>query len=181
MHLFVIYIGGFAQNSLIEVHDMRFIVANTIEETYAQLRKTWWGKPESLHLDAWGSLNYADGYEVSLVSHKNVLNNPNAQNQQKLYFVNLGGYDSKQFTELHHNVFVVAPDKLTAKIKAKNQVADWEVPHADNNIEVENIVLVEECLNASGWSLELKPSREIKAFKFTCQYTPIAELETEEA
>lgn len=64
MKLFVIYIGGAHEQSLIELHDMRFIVADTIEETYKTLRKSWWGIPSSLHLDAWGVLNYADGQVI---------------------------------------------------------------------------------------------------------------------
>ena len=43
MKLFVIYIGGTHEKSLIELHDMRFVVANTIEETYDALRQSWWG------------------------------------------------------------------------------------------------------------------------------------------
>ena len=37
----------------------------------------------------------------------------------KLFFVNLGGYDPDEFTELHKNVLLVAPDAKTAKAKAK--------------------------------------------------------------
>ncbi len=40
MHLFVIYIGGSHNQSLIELHDMRFIIANNIEETYDELRQS---------------------------------------------------------------------------------------------------------------------------------------------
>lgn len=48
MHLFVIYIGGSHSQSLIELHDMRFVIASTIEETYDALRQSWWGTPISL-------------------------------------------------------------------------------------------------------------------------------------
>lgn len=50
MKLFAIYIGGAHKKSLIELHDMRFVIANTIEETYDTLRQSWWGIPASLHL-----------------------------------------------------------------------------------------------------------------------------------
>lgn len=68
MKLFVIYIGGAHEKSLIELHDMRFVVANTIEETYDTLRQSWWGTPASLHLDAWGVLDYADNQRSNCVS-----------------------------------------------------------------------------------------------------------------
>ncbi len=87
-----------------------FVVAQSIEETYDVLRKTWWGTAESLHLDAWGELVYVMvtiypyGLKVILLRF-----------MKKLYFLNLGGYDSKQFTELHHNVFIIAQDKQAPK------------------------------------------------------------------
>jgi hypothetical protein len=92
---------------------------------------------------------------------------------ENLYFLNLGGYDSKQFTELHHNVFIIAQDKQTAKIKAKAQIQHWEVPHTDSNFEVENIISVGECLERSGYDLVLTKTSNTKPFVFTCRYTPI--------
>lgn len=47
VHLFVIYIGGSHNQSLIELHDMRFVVANNIEDTYSLLRQSWWGFPQA--------------------------------------------------------------------------------------------------------------------------------------
>lgn len=168
MKLFVIYVGGATKTSLIELHDMRFVMAQSIEQTYDALRNTWWGTAESLHLDAWGELIYADGYDIAVQPKAN-----SGLVQEKLYFLNLGGYDSKQFTELHHNVFVIAQDKQTAKLKAKAQIQHWEVPHTDSNFEIENIISVGECLEKSGYDLVLTKTDNPKAFVFTCKYTPI--------
>lgn len=170
MKLFVIYIGGATPTSLIELHDMRFIIAPAIEDTYDILRNTWWGTPQSLHLDAWGELTYADGYDISIQPRGT---HQRETTQEKLYFVNLGGYDSQQFTELHKNIFVVAKDKATAKIKAKAQVQHWEVPHTDNQFEIENIIAVEEHLAHSQYYLKLTQTIHPKPFEFICKYTPI--------
>ncbi len=166
MKLFVIYVGGATKTSLIELHDMRFVIAQTIEETYDFLRNTWWGTPESLHLDAWGELSYVEGYDISIKEYSE-------QAPEKLFFLNLGGYDSKKFTELHHNLFIVAKDKQAAKIKAKKQIQNWEVPHIDNNFEVENIISVSEHLNKSKYNLVLTKTGNSQEFKFICKYTPI--------
>lgn len=56
MKLFLIYIDGAHERSFIELHDIRFIIANKIEDTYDALRSSWWGKPGTLHLDSWGAL-----------------------------------------------------------------------------------------------------------------------------
>ncbi len=169
-NLFVIYIGGSHEKSLIELHDMRLIVANTIEDTYEALKKSWWGTPESLHLDAWGKLNYADGHDIQLN------NTPTLNNQNKLYFVNLGGYDSKQFTELHKNIFVVAENDAEAKLKAVKQVQNWEVPHRDYLFEAEKIINVNEILLDQNIHVHLIPSNIEKPFKFTCKYVPIGRI-----
>ena len=38
--LYMIYIGGYIEGSLIELHDMRFVVASSIEETFPALRSS---------------------------------------------------------------------------------------------------------------------------------------------
>lgn len=168
MNLFVIYIGGSHAQSLIELHDMRFVIADTIEDTYPALRKSWWGTPTSLHLDAWGILKYADGYDIS------ISNQPEKNSIQQLYFINLGGYDHNQFTELHKNVFVVAENEAQAKQKALQQVKNWQSPHRDNLHQVENIVNVSVLFaNQQNHYLHLQETFNEKPFEFTCLYTPI--------
>jgi hypothetical protein len=168
--LFVIYIGGSHEKSLIELHDMRFVVANTIEETYDTLRKSWWGTPSSLHLDAWGMLDYADGYSIQISKLP-----PNEQSN-KLYFVNLGGYDQQQFTELHKNVFIVASDEAQAKQKAVQQISEWESPHRDYLHQVDTLLDLNNLIATDNHYLHLVKDFNAKSFEFTCRYTPIGKL-----
>jgi hypothetical protein len=167
--LFVIYIGGAHEKSLIELHDMRFVVANTIEETYESLRKNWWGTPTSLHLDAWGELNYADGHSIQI---SKMPPTPNEQ-RNKLYFINLGGYDPQQFTELHKNLFVVASDEIQAKQKAVQQINGWESPHRDYLHQVEMLLDLNNLIATDNHYLHLVKDFNTKPFEFTCRYTPI--------
>ena len=62
MKLFAIYIGGEMQGANIEVHDMRFVAAESMSDTYAELRRQWWGIKKSLHVDCWAAIESADGY-----------------------------------------------------------------------------------------------------------------------
>lgn len=169
-NLFVIYIGGTHEKSLIELHDIRFVVADTIEETYESLKKTWWGTPESLHLDAWGILRYADGHNIT-ISHQ-----PITDSKNKLYFVNLGGYDKNQFTELHQNIFVVAENEQQAKLKAVATVQHWETPHRDYLFEAEKMVDVNTLLLDQHIHINLQPTQTHQPFEFTCLYTPIGKI-----
>src|SRR5204862_6601924 len=112
--------------------------------------KQWWGTPESLHLDAWGMLKSVDGYDVILK------NEPANHSDDKLYFVNLGGYDSQQFTELHKNIFVVAKNEIEAKKKAVATVSHWNVPHKDNLYEIDVCVNVNTLLREIGLLIHLQ-------------------------
>lgn len=167
MKLFVIYIGGSHDQSLIELHYMRFVIADKIENTYPSLKKSWWGRPESLHLDAWGELHYADGYAIELDT------TPPKDPSLKLYFVNLGGYDTTQFTELHKNIFVVASSDAEAKAKAVAQIQDWHSPHRDYQYELENLVDVSQLANGQKFYVHLRPSEQEERFEFVTKYTPI--------
>lgn len=170
MYLFVIYIGGSHSQSLIELHDMRFVIADNIEETYDALRRSWWGTPTSLHLDAWGILNYADGYNI-LIS-----DSPPRNSTNKLYFVNLGGYDPHQFTELHKNIFIVAANAQEAKQKAVQQISTWGAPHRDNLHEIDSVLDLSAMFTDQNNYLNLIEAQNESPFQFTCHYTPIGNL-----
>lgn len=167
MNLFVIYIGGKITGSLIELHDMRFVIADTIEDTYEELRQSWWGESKSLHLDCWGILKSTDTHHI-------VLKDQPTTSPEKLYFVNLGGYDPALFTELHKNVFVVAENEADAKIKAVKQIADWGSPHRDYSYDIENIFCITQAMaDKKNYYIHLQPTDKPQAFEFIAKYVPI--------
>lgn len=166
MKLFAIYIGGEHPRANIEVHDMRFVVAPTIEETYDELRAQWWGRPGSLHVDCWSEIGRADGYEVSLRPE------PFA-GAERLYYVNLGGYDGIDFAEKHRNVFVVADTLPRAKTRAIKRAAGWGEPHRDDMYEAEQAFALDEAVATQRLYIHLTPSPLTGDPAFTCHYQPI--------
>ena len=168
MKLYMFYVGGNCGNSNVELHDVRFSIGETPEDCHDDLREQWWGDPESLHLDCWGAVEQADGFDVVLT--KDVLQ----EDTDKLFFVNLGGYDAREFSELHRNVLLVAPDAKAAKAKALTLISGWSLPHKDRLFEVEKAIDVTAQLEAYGYSLRLEPVTEEKPFTFVCDYLPIA-------
>ncbi|NYF32587.1 DUF1543 domain-containing protein [Sphingopyxis sp. JAI108] len=56
MKLCTNYIGGEMAGANIELHDMRFVAAPTIADTYDALRRQWWGTPGILHIDCWAEI-----------------------------------------------------------------------------------------------------------------------------
>lgn len=167
MKLFMFMIGGDCGNSNIELHDIRFSIGATAEDCRDDLRKQWWGEPKSLHLDCWGAIEQADGFDIELTAGTSVTST------DKLFFVNLGGYDPEEFTELHKNILIVAPDARSATRKALSQIRSWKLPHKDNVFEVDKAIDVSAMMEQSGYALTLIPAVEEKPFKFECAYIPI--------
>ncbi len=163
MKLFAFVIGGSTPTSLIELHDVRICAGETMEDTYDDIRRTWWGTPESLHLDCWGELTSADGYNITLSDVP-----PAAAD--KLWFVNLGGYDPADFAEQHKNVFVVAPTQSKAKVRALKQILHWKGHHEDNSFDVEQITSVGDILAAQGLYVHLEKTDNPVPFVFKYGY-----------
>jgi hypothetical protein len=167
MKLFAIYVGGEHPGANIEVHDMRFVVAPSITDTYAELHRQWWGKPGSLHIDCWAAIDHADGYDVAL--RPEPFTGP-----ERLYYVNLGGYDAADFSEKHKNVFVVAPTVAAAKARAIKAAKGWDAPHRHDMYEAEQAFAFDECVRDERLHLHLTASAMTRPLVFSCDYTPIS-------
>lgn len=170
MKLFMFYVGGNCGNSNVELHDVRFSIGETPDECRDDLRKQWWGDPKSLHLDCWGEVEQADGYDVAITRDP-----PRAgAGAEKLFFVNLGGYDPEEFSELHKNILLVASNAKAATAKALTRIGNWALPHKDKVFEVEKTVDVTAMMERYGCSLTLTKASREKPFRFECDYVPIA-------
>ncbi len=52
LKLFAVLLGGRATGCHIELHDVVFIVGNSLEETYPRLVHKWFGHHKRLHVDS---------------------------------------------------------------------------------------------------------------------------------
>lgn len=147
--LFIVYLGGSAPKANIELHDVQFVIGNTIEDTYEQLRQNWFGTVKGLHLDSYKAVKGADGYKISIQDKPQNFN-------KKLYFVNLGGYDESKLNKLHEFALFVAADKAGAKEKAKKSLLKNSLyQHKDNLMEVDDCL---ELSSIDGEYIHLIPS-----------------------
>ena len=167
--LFAVYVGGMAEGCHVELHDVRFVIGNSIEDCYDDLKAQWWGVPESLHLDAWGPIELADGYRADVVDRP-------AAGDVKLYLANLGGYDPEQFTELHENFFIVAPDPHEAKKRVLAKIDGWTSPHRDAILEVDSVVDIAAATGAQQRFIKLTPDDHARPFIFEARYVPIGKM-----
>jgi uncharacterized NAD(P)/FAD-binding protein YdhS len=164
--LFAVYIGGDHPDANIELHDVRFVVGETIADTYPELRKQWWGTPSSLHIDCWAEISHADGYAVSLRPEP-------SEGTERLYFVNLGGYDPTEFAERHRNMFVVGESEMEAKRRAIRFAKSWQEPHCDEIYEAERVFGLSDAAGDNRHYIHLTPGAPEGQPQFTSNYTPI--------
>lgn len=131
MKLFAVYLGGKADRCNIELHDVVFVVGETIEATYPQLAKKWFGDVNRFHIDSYWELQQIEGYKITLTKEK-------TKSDKKLYFINLGAYKPNKFTEYHECAFYVSDDAPDAIRKAKSELCQGLTTiHKDDVIALE--------------------------------------------
>ena len=68
MFLYLVVLGGRANKANIELHDVRWVVGSTIEDTYDTLRKDWFGSSKGLHIDGYKKIQYIDDHKINLIN-----------------------------------------------------------------------------------------------------------------
>lgn len=151
MKLWMICLGGKVKGANTEVHDIQFVVAESVDQTYAVLRQAWYGDAYKLHLDSYKEVQGGDGYSVRVVKEK-------PQQDNGFYFLQLGGYDDKQLQELHEGLFVASDSSEHAKLKAGFQAEAYhEQGHIDYVGNIEDLML---SVDGEKYYIELQATNE---------------------
>ena len=140
--LFLVVLGGRIAGAHIELHDVRFVAGASIDDTLPALRRQWFGARKGLHLDSWMAVRFVDGYRVELRPEPFV-------GPERLWFVNMGGYDPQQLAELHAFGVVVATSPQAAKATARRRFLPQALErHKDDLHGVEDALAagVDDCL-----------------------------------
>lgn len=136
--LFVVMLGGKHPRAKIEVHDVAFVAADSLEAAYPQLRQSWFGSPAGLHIDSWMAVHGVENWKVELSSLAPRPESP------RLYFINLGGYDAQAFGEAHHYLLVVAHSSREARSKGKRHMLNgWGQGHTDAVMDVDDCLPID--------------------------------------
>lgn len=144
-------VGGSHPRASIELHDLQFVAAPSIEATIPVLREHWWGTPSSLHIDAYAEIRALDGYRVAFTEDTSAAEEPS------LYFVNTGGYSDGVFSEEHAYSFHVGADKREIWTAAKAR-ARFGHKHKDNFETIDDVVCAREQLARQRIGLRLTPA-----------------------
>ena len=161
LSLFIVVLGGRSIKSNIELHDVRWVVGEKIEDTFLELRNQWFGQRKGLHIDSYKCIKYIDGYKivVSKAHNKDIVNNKSEA--ESLWFINLGGYNSKRMNEEHEFTLVVAKEAKEAKKIAKNNWhIDFNKKHNDDYSEITNVEQIDDLHSIrkiNKWEIKLIP------------------------
>ena len=162
--LFAVVLGGYAPRCNTELHDVVFVVGESLESTYPLLLQNWFGTPESCHVDAWAELAVVDGFRVRLDR------NP-VQGAQRLYFINLGAYDPRHFGELHACAFLVSDHPRKVRERARAELLAGKVAvHTDELFEVDDCL---ELTEVDGRHVHLEAVDESPPLEFHNEYLVI--------
>lgn len=153
LKLYAVFVGGKHARANIELHDVQFVVARSIEETAPALRKRWWGESSSLHIDGYANLSIVDGTFITPVRQPRDA----PMSGLALYFINTGGYQEGVFGELHAYSFHVGKrltkDKRAIWAEARRRAQHFASPHQDNFERIDNIICVDDVVQDQLYTL----------------------------
>jgi len=112
--LFMVMLGSTPPGRLTEQHDIFFGIGNNLKELVPDMKAFWPEAKGRIHIDAWRKITTIDGHSIEVCSRRETISN-----QEKLFFINLGGYKQNEFEEYHYKVLTVAKNKAEAIKKAK--------------------------------------------------------------
>ncbi|MEO6631025.1 MAG: DUF1543 domain-containing protein [Mucilaginibacter sp.] len=148
--LYLLLLGSKPPGRNVEQHDYFFGIAENLKELVPAIKAFWPDAGNSIHLDGWREITYVDGYSVKVVLKQNCI----IASPKKLFFINLGGYQSGKLEEQHYTVLSVHEDQAHAVQHAKktiffkNNTIKGARSHIDEKygIDVDDIYRVEDML-----------------------------------
>lgn len=106
----MILLGSKAPQRTVEQHDYFFGIASSLQELVPQMHDFWPEAGSSLHIDGWREVTHVDGYAVNILPNEE----RGPDNGKRLFFVNLGGYQSGKLEEQHYTLLTVQDDRKGA-------------------------------------------------------------------
>jgi hypothetical protein len=171
LKLYMLLLGSKAPGRHVEQHDFFFGIAHELSGLVPDIKKFWKGAVGNLHIDGWREVNTVDGYQIKVFPK----DESNIVSENKLFFINLGGYMEGRLEEQHYVILSVKQDRGQAIQDAKkaaffktNTIASVKGAnaHIDDKygIDVDDIYKIEEMLPANQkalYHIEITPDANL--------------------
>ena len=142
----MVMLGCNPKGRFTEQHDIFFGIGISLNELVPNMKAFWPEAKGRIHIDAWQKVTCVDGFEIEIVS-----NNEKLEQEERLFFLNLGGYKEGEFEEYHYKVVTVAKTKAEAIKKAKQTIfyKHCGFSHIDDKygIDIDDIHNIEDILS----------------------------------
>lgn len=148
MELFMVILGGKPAGRYTEQHDVFFGVAETLKDLVPQMHTFWPELKNELHIDSWRKITRVALYNIKVMPKHQA-----SMTDNKLFFINLGGYKPGDMEEYHYKHLVVATDTSRAIQQAKRTTfwKEHDASHIDDKfqVDVDDIYEVSDLLGAA--------------------------------
>lgn len=114
--LFMLLLGCKPAGRHTEQHDIFFTVAFRLADIIPSLTEFWTEAKGDIHVDAWREMKNVDGHKIEIVKNDFIRRE---EKENRLYFINLGGYKENEFEEFHYKMIMVAAEKGDAIRKSR--------------------------------------------------------------
>lgn len=164
--LFMVIMGATPEGRRTEQHDVFFGIAAALKDLVPAMKEAWPEAKGRIHIDSWREVTLVDNFTISVMERKDL---PGYTLQERVFFLNLGGYKPGDMEEYHYKMLVVAPDAGKAvqqgKATAFYQHTGFSgaTAHIDDKygIDVDDVYQVEDILPDSmreKYQLRLQPA-----------------------
>ena len=146
----MVMLGCKPQGRITEQHDIFFGIGKSLTDLIPEMNAFWPEAKGKIHIDAWREITFVDGFSLEITER-----NAAVLQNEKLFFINLGGYKENEFEEYHYKVVTVAKNKAEA-IKKSKQTTFYKhcgfkgaTSHIDDKygIDVDDIYNIEDLLS----------------------------------
>ncbi|RYU91661.1 DUF1543 domain-containing protein [Mucilaginibacter terrigena] len=186
LKLYMILLGSKAPGRHVEQHDFFFGIAASLKDLVPNIKAFWRNTGSSLHIDGWREVNTVDGYRINVVLKEK----GNLITDNRLFFINLGGYLANKLEEQHYTVLTVQKDRALAIQESKKAIffRTNTIPavkganaHIDDKygIDVDDIYRIEEMLSPAfknKYHIEITPSPDLPEDKVHLGYFKLDKL-----
>ncbi|RYF21595.1 MAG: DUF1543 domain-containing protein [Flavobacteriales bacterium] len=177
--LFMTLLGCKPKGRHTEQHDIFFTIADEVKDMVPAINAFWPEANGKIHLDAYRMVKNVNGFKVDVVEKSE----EKPASKHKLFFLNLGGYQSNVFEELHYKMLIVAEDKASAINSAKESrfFKEFFSPHIDDKygVDVDDVFDIEDVLPAemkAKYHLIFTPVEGLTEDEIVLGYMPIGKL-----
>ena len=171
LKLYMLLLGSRAPGRHVEQHDYFFGIATSLKELVPDIKAFWRGAAANIHIDGWRDVKAVSGYAIKIVPKGTVAET----SDNKLFFINLGGYQQGKLEEQHYVILSVNKDRAAAIQEAKkaaffktNTIAgiNGANAHIDDKygIDVDDIYRIEEMLipaHKDKYHIQITPAADL--------------------